>query len=133
MPIIRSSKPLTEDDIPASIARDTETEAAFNAHLTAQHPHFQYFKGRTQVYTIDPPSTPAGSEYRTFVPFEGAKFGDACLVVPIMVNIITTNIWYFRFTGIIISDNNIGIYLMNHAATVIDLAPFQIRVVVINV
>jgi hypothetical protein len=37
-------KPVTEPQIPASIARDSELTAAFNAHLAAGHPHSQYFR-----------------------------------------------------------------------------------------
>jgi hypothetical protein len=135
-------KVLTLEDLPSGAATDAEFIAADAAHLAAIDPHLQYatqargderyFRGRTQAYTLDPPAVAAGSEYRIFLPFIGAKLGDFCSIVPISVNIITANIWYFRFTGVVISDDNIGCYLMNHAPVTIDLGPFQIRAMVIN-
>ena len=140
---LNPSKALTEADMPSGMATDAEVTTALNAHTSAIDPHLQYatqargderyFRGRTQVYTLDPTPTPAGSEYRVFLSFVGAKFGDLCLLAPIMVNLITSNIWYFMFTGVVISDDNVGVYLMNNGSTTIDLAPFQIRVMVINV
>ena len=135
--------PIADGALPESIARDAEFIDADAAHLAAIDPHLQYatqargdaryFRGRTQTYTLDPPAVAAGAEYRIFLPFIGAKFGDFCAIVPISVNIITTNIWYFRFTGVVIADDNIGCYLMNHAPVTVDLAPFLIRAMVINV
>jgi hypothetical protein len=61
---------LTDSDIPAAIARDAELTAAQAAHINATDPHLQYatqargdaryFRGRTQSYTLDPPSMAAG-------------------------------------------------------------------------
>jgi len=123
--------PIADADLPASITRGPEFAAGDAAHVAALDPHLQYatqargderyFRGRTQTYMLDPPAVGAGAEYRIFLPFIGAKFGDFCAIVPISVNIITANIWYFRFTGVVIADDNIGCYLMNHAPISIDL------------
>ena len=39
---LNPSKPLTDADIPGNIARDTETDAVMNAHVSAADPHLQY-------------------------------------------------------------------------------------------
>jgi hypothetical protein len=139
---LNPSKPITATDLPPENAMDAEYIAADAAHVNATDPHLQYatqargderyFRGRTLTYLLDPPAVGAGAEYRVFLSFPGAKFGDFCVIVPIAVNIITANIWYFRFTGVVIADDNVGCYLMNHAPITVDLAPFQIRVMVIN-
>lgn len=42
MAVIRARKLITDADIPAAIARDTETAAAITAHVAAINPHTQY-------------------------------------------------------------------------------------------
>ena len=49
MGIRRASKPITDSDLPASIARDVETTAAITSHLAATDPHPTYL---TQVEAI---------------------------------------------------------------------------------
>ena len=46
MGIIRAEQPITDADIPAAIARDTETTAAINAHVAALHPPAIYGFGQ---------------------------------------------------------------------------------------
>lgn len=136
------SNPITEQQIPPPIARDEEFQAADNAHLAATDPHLQYatqargdaryFRGRSQIYTLDPPSLPAGELHKVFVTFAGANLGDACVVVPINVNMFTFALWPFTLAGVVESTNNIGVYLRNDFSGPLDLASFQIRVLVFN-
>ncbi|MEG3913573.1 hypothetical protein QT979_08565, partial [Microcoleus sp. w2-18bC1] len=138
----QSSVALTDSDIPAAIARDSEVTAAITAHTSAADPHpayltqtegdARYFRGRSQTYTLDPPSIPAGELHKIFVSFAGADLGDACLVVPISVNMFTFALWPFTLAGVVESVNNIGVYLRNDFSGPLDLGSFQIRVLVFN-
>jgi hypothetical protein len=134
--------PIADTDLPPSVARDSELEALMAAHLNATDPHLQYptqqrgdaryFRGRTETYTLDPPAVPPGETYRIFLPFAGAKFGDFASVAPIMINLITSNLWAFSWVAVVISENNIGIYLRNTHSVSIDPGSFQVKVLVIN-
>lgn len=44
MPIIKKYRAITDSDIPAAIARDTEFQAADTAHLTTGHPNLYFTK-----------------------------------------------------------------------------------------
>jgi len=140
---LNPSKPLTEADIPGSIARDAEVTAAINAHNAATDPHLQYatqargdaryFRGRTQVYTLDPPSIGAGDLYKVFFSFVGAKVGDFALVTPINVNLFTLAMWPFVFSAVVETVDTVAIYLRNDNNAAIDLQSFTLRVMVVNV
>ena len=138
--------PIADSDIPSGIARDTELTAAIiaaiNAHLAATDPHTQYatqakgdaryFRGRSQLHTLDPPSLAANELYKIFFTFVGAKVGDAALVVPINVNMFTFALWPFILTACVEGADTVGVYLRNDHVGAIDLGSFQIRVLVIN-
>jgi len=135
-------RPIADADLPASITRDTEVTAAINAHLAALDPHTQYptqaradaryFRGRSQVHTLDPPNLAAGELYKIFFTFVGAKIGDVCWVSPINVNLYTFALWPFHLQGMVESADTIAIYLWNGFSGPLDLGSFQIRALVIN-
>jgi hypothetical protein len=134
--------PIADADIPGGIARDAEVAAAMNAHLEQPHPHLQYptqaaadaryFRGRSQIHTLDPPTIGSGELYKIFFTFVGANLGDICLVSPISVNLFSTALWPFRFFGMVEGTDIVAVYLHNTHSVAIDVASFQIRVAVFN-
>jgi hypothetical protein len=42
MPLVRSTQPIKDSDIPDAIARDVEFNAADAQHVASPNPHFQY-------------------------------------------------------------------------------------------
>lgn len=134
--------PITEQQIPQMIARDAETKEAIDGHVTATDPHLQYatqargdaryFRGRSIAYTHDPPAITSGENYRFFLSFVGARLGDPCIVVPTKVNLITSGLWAFTFQGVVVSDDNVGVYMRNLHSNTIDLGSFELRILVIN-
>jgi len=139
---LNPSAPIADFDIPASITRDTEMSAAITAHLNAADPHLQYatqargdaryFRGRSQIHTLNPPNLAAGELYKIFFTFTGAAMGDACFVTPINVNLFTFALWPFHLQGMVEQVDTIAIYLWNGFTGPIDLGSFQIRALVIN-
>jgi hypothetical protein len=134
--------PIADSDIPGGIARDIEVTAAINAHLAATDPHTQYptqaeadaryFRGRSQLHTLNPPNLAAGELYKIFFNFVGANVGDACWVTPINVNLFTFALWPFHIQGMVEQTDLIAIYIWNGFTSPIDLGSFQIRALVIN-
>jgi hypothetical protein len=133
---------LTDSDIPSGVARKAEVTAAINAHTGAVDPHTQYllqsegdaryFRGISQLFTLDPPSIGAGTLYKVFYTINGANVGDFCSIVPVNMNLYTTAAWPFVFAAVVEAANTVGVYLRNDTTTAIDLASFQIRILVIN-
>ena len=140
---LNPAAPIADGDLPQSIARDTEIADAMAAHLAATDPHLQYstqaeadaryFRGRSISYTHDPPVITSGENYRFFLPFVGAKFGDPCIVVPVKVNLITSGLWAFTFNGVVVSEDNVGVYMRNLYSSSIDLGSFELRILVTNI
>jgi hypothetical protein len=134
--------PIADSDIPAAIARDNEVTAAIDTHVLAADPHTQYatqargdaryFRGRSQVHTLDPPSIGPGDLVKFFYTFVGAKPGDFCLVSPININTYTAALWPFVFTAVVEQVDTVAIGIRNDFSSAIDLGSFQIRVIVIN-
>lgn len=134
--------PIVDSDIPGGIARDDEVAATLNAHLAAANPHPQYatqaaadaryFRGRSQLHTLDPPTIGSGALYKVFFTFIGANLGDICLVSPVSVNLFSTALWPFRFFGMVEETDTVAVYLHNTHNGGIDVASFQIRVAVFN-
>jgi hypothetical protein len=141
---LNPSKALTVADMPPAMATDAETTAAINAHINSANPHpntpyllqsegdARYFRGILQLFTLDPPSIGAGTLYKVFYTINGANVGDFCTVVPVNMNLYTTAAWPFVFAAVVEAANTVGVYLRNDTTTAIDLASFQIRVLVIN-
>jgi hypothetical protein len=139
---LNPSKPIADADLPPSITRDTEYQQGDAAHAGATDPHLQYanqargdaryFRGRSQLHTLDPPSLAANELYKIFFTFVGAKVGDAALVVPVNVNMFTFALWPFILTACVESADTVAVYLRNDHVGAIDLGSFQIRVLVVN-
>jgi len=139
---LNPSAPIADGDIPGTIARDSEVTAAMNAHLATDHPHKQYptqaeadaryFRGRSQIHTLNPPNLQAGELYKIFFNFVGAKVGDCCLVTPIDVDLYIFALWPFHLRGMVEQVDTIAIYLWNGFTGPLDLGSFQIRALVIN-
>src|SRR4028118_323122 len=139
---LNPSKPLTEADMPPGMATDTETSTAIAAHVAATDPHTQYptqaegdaryFRGRSQIHTLDPPTIGSGELYKIFFTFVGANLGDMCWVRPVSVNLFSTALWPFRFFGMVEGTDIVAVYLHNTHSVAIDVASFQIRVAVFN-
>ena len=134
--------PIADADLPGSITRDAEYIAADKAHVDALDPHTQYanqsrgdaryFRGRSQVHTLDPPVIGPGELYKIFYTFVGAKTGDFCLVSPINVNMYAVALWPFMFAAIVEQADTVAVYIRNDFSAAIDLGSFQFRVIVIN-
>ncbi len=128
-------KALTETDIPDAMTRDTEAiemiVTALNAHLAAIHPHAQYARILTTIFTLDLPSLGPNGLDKRFHPLTGAKVGDAAFLVPINTNLLTTAAWPFIFAAVVEAADSVACYFRNDNPASIDLAAIQFRIVVL--
>jgi hypothetical protein len=86
----------------------------------------------SKVFTIDPPAVLGQSVTGISLSFPGAAIGDFCQIAPIGADLWNTAIWPFEFPVTVSSANAISLLLRNDWSGTIDLAPFQIRVVVMG-
>lgn len=141
MPITNLNELIAPGEIDPAMASDGEVSAAIAAHLAATDPHLQYatqargdaryFKGRTQQHTFNPPPIPAGQYWDVFVPFVGAVFGNFCVATPVSLNLVQSGMWGFQCQGIIASNDNVGIYLINRYPETIDMGTVTISILVL--
>lgn len=145
MPVTNLSSIIPESEIDQTIARDIETKAALNAHLTEIDPHPQYanqlrgdaryFQGVSLLFTVDLPAIGGGEMHKIFYTVPGVKVEDLCIVVPVGINLFTTAAWPFKFEGVVENNNatfNVGVYFHNIFSGPIDVAPFKIRIFIIK-
>lgn len=137
-----ASTAITDAELPSTIARDSEVTAAMSAHLAAADPHPQYllpteadaryFRGISATFTVDPPSIAAGSLHKVFFTVNGANVGDFCAASFVGINLFEKAAWPFVIAAVVEASNTIGFYLRNDHSAAIDLAAFQVRILVVN-
>ncbi len=86
----------------------------------------------SRVFTIDPASVAADSAEGFGFSVPGATPGDTVFISPIGGDLWNTSIWPFEFVGYCNGLNSVVLLLRNEWTGALDLAPFQVRVVVIG-
>jgi hypothetical protein len=89
----------------------------------------------SSTFTIDPPLLASGQPQLPAIPLtiQGAAIGDFVQVAPIGTDIIYTGIWPFEFRAVVTAANTISLYPLNDwTGGNLDLAPFQVRVIVLG-
>lgn len=125
---------ITDADIPATIARDSEVTAAITSHEGAANPHPTYLTQSegdaayvqlanvlTGSATYDPPSLASGAEASTTVTVTGAALGDFAIAS------FSLSTQAIKLTAQVTAANTVTVNFHNQTGGTIDLASGTLR------